>query len=94
MYEVDRTHSHWATLQPAGLRALKRSNANAVPPGAFPGEWSSPLITTTAFSPRGRYQKRGSGILSAFISVIRFTSSRCCSSACGMSTLPVFSQLE
>ena len=29
--------------------------------------WSSPVITTTAFSPRGKYQKRGSGLRSAFI---------------------------
>ena len=26
--------------------------------------WSSPVITTAAFSPRGRYQKRGSGVRS------------------------------
>ena len=45
--------------------------------------WSSPVSTTAAFSPRGRYQKRGSGALSRFISVIRFASRRCCSSACG-----------
>ena len=29
--------------------------------------WSSPVMTTTAFSPRGKYQKRGSGLRSAFI---------------------------
>ena len=60
--------------------------------GRLPGEWSSPLITTAAFSPRGRYQKRGSGILSASIGVIRLTSSRCCSSACGIAILLVSSQ--
>jgi hypothetical protein len=59
-----------------------------VPPTA----WSSPVITTTAFSPRGRYQNRGSGFLSALIVTIMFTSRRCCSSACGIAIFDVSSQ--
>ena len=41
-------------------------------------------MTTAAGSPRGRYQNRGSGVRSRVICVIRFASSRCCSSACGI----------
>ena len=83
MYEVPRTHSQLATLQPAGLAALNWSKRPAVPP--LP--WSSPLMMTTAFLPFGKYQNRGSGFLTAFIRRIRFASSRCCSSACGIATL-------
>ena len=36
--------------------------------GGAPVAWSSPVRTIAAFSPRGRYQKRGSGALSRFIS--------------------------
>ena len=89
---MERTHSQLATTQPGGLSALKRSKLLAVPPGAYAGEWSSPLITTAALLPRGRYQKRGSGSLSRSISVIRLSSSRCCSSACGIAILFVSSQ--
>jgi hypothetical protein len=39
-------------------------------------------MTTAAFNPRGKYQKRGSGV--ELISVTRFASRRCCSSACGI----------
>jgi hypothetical protein len=77
MYELLRMHCHSVTEQPAGLAALYWSNRPAVPPTP----WSSPVMTTTAFSPRGKYQKRGSGFLSRFIWPMRFTRSRCCSSA-------------
>ena len=50
-------------MQPGGLSCSKRSKLLAVPPHA----WSSPLSTTTAFSPRGKYQKWGSGSLSRSI---------------------------
>ena len=77
--------------RPGSAPCSGRSGSRCRPaPGV--GEWSSPLITTTAFSPRGRYQKRGSGSLSRSISVIRFSSSRCCSSACGIAILFVSSQ--
>ena len=82
----------WRPHSPGGLNALNRSKLLAVPPGAYVGEWSSPLITTAAFLPRGRYQKCGSGSLSRSIKVIRFTNSRCCSSACGIAILLVSSQ--
>ena len=77
-------HSHCATLQPAGLAAANSAKRPAVPPGAA---WSSPVMITAALSPRGRYQKRGIGFLSAVTVPIRFASSRCCSSACGIATL-------
>ena len=78
------THSQSATEQPAGLCALVLCRSGrAVPP--LP--WSSPVMTTTAFSPRGKYQKRGSGLRSRFIWPIRLASRRCCSSACGIATL-------
>ena len=48
---------------PAGLAPSCWSKRPAVPPLA----WSSPVITTTALSPRGKYQKRGSGFLSRSI---------------------------
>ena len=54
--------------------------------------WSSPVMTTTARSPRGKYQKRGIGMRSALMCVMRFASSRCCSSACGIATLLRFTQ--
>ena len=60
---MPRTHSQSATEQPAGLSALYWSKRPAVPPLA----WSSPVMTTTAFSPRGKYQKRGSGLRSRFM---------------------------
>ena len=88
MYDVPRTHSQRTTEQPAGLAALYWSKRPAVPPKA----WSSPVITTAAFSLRGRYQKRGIGFRSRLIVSIRFASRRCCSSACGMSILVVSSQ--
>ena len=46
---------------PAGCRAMLWSNR---PLGAAVVPWSSPVRTTAAFRPRGRYQKRGSGIRS------------------------------
>ena len=49
MYDVPRTHSQFATLQLAGLAAMKASKRGCVPPVA----WSSPVITSTAFFPRG-----------------------------------------
>ena len=61
-------------------------------PAVPPLPWSSPVITTAAFSPRGRNQKRGSGLRSRFICSIRFASRRCCSSACGIATLSRFTQ--
>ena len=62
-YEVLRTHSQSATMQPGGLLRDLASKRPAVPPPP----WSSPVITTAAFSPRGRYQKRGSGARSCSI---------------------------
>ena len=44
-----------------GWRRVYWSKRPAVPPLA----WSSPVMTTAAFTPRGKYQKRGSGFLSA-----------------------------
>ncbi len=76
-------HSQLATEQPAGLSDWYWLKRPAVPPCA----WSSPVMTTTAFSPRGRYQKRGIGLRSRAIVVTRFASKRCCSSACGMCIL-------
>ena len=76
-------HSHWATEQPAGLALRNWSNRPAVPPPA----WSSPVMITAALRPRGRYQNRGIGFLSAVSVPSRFTSSRCCSSAWGIATL-------
>ena len=76
-------HSQSATEQPGGLCAACESKRPAVPPEA----WSSPVMTMTAFSSRGKYQNRGSGMTSRAMRVIRFASSRCCSSACGMATL-------
>ena len=67
-------------MHPGELICLKLSKLAAVNPADWVGEWSSPLRTTAAFSPRGRYQKRGRGIWSAFMSVIRLSSRRCCSS--------------
>ena len=55
--------------------------------------WSSPVMTTAAFSPRGRYQKRGIGRASSDICVIRFASRRCCSSACGIRMFAKSTQL-
>ena len=81
-------HSQSATEQPAGLEFL----AGRRRPGCRRCAWSSPVRTMAAFSPRGRYQKRGSGALSRFISVIRFASSRCCSSAWGTSILLMSTQ--
>ena len=65
-----------------GSRASKRVELPDGAAAALP--WSSPVMTTAACSPRGRYQKRGIGMTSSDICVIRFASSRCCSSACGM----------
>ena len=76
-------HSHWATLHPAGLAAMNWSNRPAVPPPA----WSSPVMITAALTPRGKYQNRGIGFLSAVSTPSRLASRRCCSSACGMATL-------
>ena len=91
MYDVPRTHAQAATLQPCGDASSKRSNWPIVP--GLPSPWSSPVITTAAFSPRGRYQKRGSGTRSSACCVIRLARSRCCSSACGIRTLLKSSQL-
>ena len=77
-----RTASRRPSIRP-GCRPRRRSNCPAVPP--LP--WSSPVSTTAAFPPRGRYQKRGSGVRSRFICVMRLASRRCCSSACGIATL-------
>src|SRR5215510_14458407 len=44
-------------------------------------------MTTAARWPFGRYQKRGSGLRSRSMTVMRLASRRCCSSACGMATL-------
>ncbi len=82
-------HSHWATEQPAALAALNWSKRLAVAPLA----WSSPVMITAALSPRGRYQKRGIGFLSAVSVPSRLTSRRCCSSACGIATLLRSTQL-
>ena len=43
---------------PAGSRPCRRRSGRRVPPLA----WSSPVMTTTAFLPCGKYQKRGSGL--------------------------------
>jgi len=40
-----------------------------------------------ALRPRGTYQKRGSGLRSAFMVRMRLASRSCCSSACWMATL-------
>ena len=45
------------------------------------------MAITTALRSRGKYQNRGSGFLSRFITWIRLASNRCCSSACGIATL-------
>ena len=76
-------HSHSATEHPAGLAARYWFQRAFEPPSA----WSSPVMITAALTPRGKYQKRGSGFLSAVSRPIRLTSSRCCSSACGIATL-------
>ena len=80
---MPRMHSHCATEHPAGLAATYWLKRPAVPPLA----WSSPVMITAALRPRGKYQNRGSGFLSAVSTPIRLTSSRCCSSACGIATL-------
>ena len=82
-YEVNRRHCQLATTQPTGLLAAYWSKRPAVPPFA----WSSPVATTTALALRGKYQNFGSGARSSSIWPIRFASSRCCSSACGIATL-------
>ncbi len=74
-------HSQLATEQPLGLAAMNWSKRPPVPPLA----WSSPVMTTAAFLPLGRYQNLGNGLES--ISWIRLASRRCCSSACGMAIL-------
>ena len=51
-------------------------------------------MTTAACSPRGRYQKRGIGMTSRDICVMRFASSRCCSSACGIRTFAKSTQAD
>src|SRR4051794_35423293 len=50
MYADARTHVHAVTEQPAGLSAFMRSKYASTPLIA----WSSPVITTAAFRPRGR----------------------------------------
>src|SRR4051794_7136341 len=82
MYEVERRHSQFATEQPDGLLALYCSKRPAVPPVA----WSSPVATTTAFLPRGKYHSRGNGLRLRDIVSIKLASKRCCSSACGTAT--------
>src|SRR5689334_25425615 len=70
--------------QPAGLEAAFSEKRWTVPLGASPAlprPWSSPVSTTAALLPLGRYQKRGIGVLA--VSVIRLASRRCCSSAEG-----------
>src|SRR3954452_660078 len=88
MYEVERRHSQFATEQPAGLLALYCSKRPAVPPVA----WSSPVATTTAFLPRGKYHSRGSGVRLRAVVSTRLASKRCCSSPCEIATLERSSQ--
>jgi hypothetical protein len=64
------------------------SKRPAVPPTA----WSSPVITIAALKSWGKYQKRGIGLRSLERSVTRFASRRCCSSACGIGSLPTLTQ--
>ena len=70
----------------AAARAVGLDTGRSAPP-VPPLPWSSPVITTAAFSSRGRNQNRGSGFRSGFICPIRLASRRCCSSACGIATL-------
>ena len=81
-------HSHMTTEQPGELAAMCWSNRPSVPPSP----WSSSVITTAAWWSRGKYQNRGSALRSRSISVIRLTSSRCCSSAWGIAIRVVSSQ--
>ena len=60
----------------------KRSPVAALP------SCSSPVVTTTAFLPSGKYQKRGSGLRARPTLRIMLASRRCCSSACAIATLP------
>src|SRR5690242_21220502 len=85
MKEVKRRHCQSSTLHPAGLLARYRSNRPLVP--LVPGSSSSPVEITTAAAPPGRYQNFGSGLVFRLTYSIMFTSSRCCSSACGIDTL-------
>ena len=87
-YMLERMQSQLATEQPgvlAATSAWKRASTFALP-------WLSEVMTTTALSLRGKYQKRGSGLRSRFTWRIRFASRRCCSSACGIATLSRFTQ--
>ena len=62
-YNVPLTQVQSATAHPAGLAAASASNRDAVLPLAR----SSPVSTTTALTPRGKYQKRGNGLRTLFI---------------------------
>jgi hypothetical protein len=81
-YTVDRMHSQSATEHAGSLAASsawKRGTTVCDP-------WLSAVATTTAFSPRGKYQNRGRGPRSALIVRMRLARSRCCSSAWGIAT--------
>ena len=83
MYDVPRMHPQSATEQFGALAAMYSLKRAAVP--LLP--WSSPVMTTTAGSIRGKYQNRGSGFFAAFMLRMMFHRNRCCSSACGIATL-------
>src|SRR3954452_11485761 len=85
MYDVERTHCQSLTEQPGELAAVFSEKRWIVPLGASPAlprPWSSPVSTTAALLPFGRYQKRGIGVLAVW--VMRLASRRCCSSADGI----------